>query len=227
VSPAAFTPAQAAGVFRIAAPDILTYMLAPSLLRRLAREAPGIDLQIVQWSHRWREHLESGDIDLTVGQPTGREVGIYSRLLARNTWACVLRRGHPALAGRWTKRRYAALKHLLIGFDGEGGGQVDAALAASGLRRRVALRMPYVVLSPLIVAETDLVLTTARWLAEKLARSARLVIKPPPVELAPVDLPMVWHERSHRDARQRWLRETLLAVAREEGTLPPDNPIGA
>ncbi len=215
VAPSEFQPSQATGTVRIAMPDILTYMVVPRLLRRLANEAPHLDLQVVQWSHRWQEDLESGRVDLTVGQPSGEEAGIYSRLLVRNTWACVLRRGHPALARRWTKESYAALPHLLIDMSGSGGGQVDVALQGSGLRRRVMLRMPYVVLSPLVVAETDLVLTTARWLAETLAQHVDLVVKRPPVDLSPVDLPMAWHERTHRDARQRWFREVLMAVARE------------
>jgi len=215
VAPSAFDPSRATGTLRIAMPDILTYMLVPRLLRRLAKEAPQLDLQIVQWNHRWREDLEGGVVDLTVGQPSGDEAGIYSRLLVRNTWACVLRRGHPALSKRWNKESYAALSHLLIDMSGSGGGQVDVALRAGGLRRRIALRMPYVVLSPLVVAETDLVLTTARWLAEALAKQVDLVVKRPPVELAPVDLPMAWHERTHRDPRQRWFRDTLMSVARE------------
>lgn len=216
VDPTEFDPANATGTFRIAALDILTYMLVPRLLRQIAREAPGVDIQIVQWSHRWREHLEGGEVDLTVGQPAGHEPGIFSHPLVRNTWACVLRRGHPALSGRWTKERFARLPHLLIDVAGKGGGQVDAALAKHGLERRVALRMPYVVLSPLIVAETDLVLTTARWLAETLAARVPLVVKRPPVDLEPVSLPMVWHERTHRDARQRWFRAVLARVAAEQ-----------
>jgi DNA-binding transcriptional LysR family regulator len=80
--------------------------------------------------------------------------------------------------------------------------------------------MPYVILSPLIIAETDLVLTTARWLAEKLAQRAGLVVREPPVDLKPVDIPMVWHERSHRDPRQQWLRAALQQLAVEAGMLP-------
>src|SRR5688572_19457262 len=106
-----FDPATARGTVRIAALDILTYMLVPKLLKILAAEAPHVDVQVVQWSHRWREHLESGEVDITVGQPIGKEPGIYAQLLVRNTWACVLRRGHPALAGRWTKQRFARLSH--------------------------------------------------------------------------------------------------------------------
>ena len=211
-----FDPATATGTVRIAALDILAYMLVPGLLRLLAAEAPHVNIQIVQWNHRWHEHLESGDVDITVGQPIGREPGIYCELLVRNTWACVLRRGHPALTGRWTKERFARLSHLLIDVTGKGGGQVDDALASEGLQRRIGLRMPYVILSPLIVAESDLVLTTARWLAETMAASHPLVVRPPPVELTPVDLPMVWHERTHRDPRQRWVRSLLKRVAREQ-----------
>jgi DNA-binding transcriptional LysR family regulator len=224
VAPHTFDAARATGAVRLAAPDIVAYMLGPALLGRMARDAPGLDLEIVQWSSAWREHLASGEVDLTFGQVRGREPGIYTRLLARNTWACVLRRGHPALRRRWTLETYLDLHHLLIGFTSQGGGQVDDALSLMGRKRRVALRMPYVVLSPLIVAESDLVLTTARWLAEKLARATGLVVRPPPVALRPVDIPMVWHERSHRDPRQRWLRATLEELAREAGMLPARHP---
>jgi len=220
VAPPRFDPARATGRIRLAAPDIVTYMVGPALLRRIADEAPNLDLEIVEWSSAWHEHLASGAVDLTFGQASS-EPGIYSHVLIRNTWACVLRRGHPILRKRWTLDAYLDLSHLLIGFTSHGGGHVDAALALLGRKRRVALRMPYVVLSPLIIAETDLVLTTARWLAEKLARTAELVIKRPPVELEPVDLPMIWHERTHRDPRQRWLRNTLQALAHAAGMSPP------
>jgi len=213
VAPVEFVPANATGRVRIAAPDVLTYMLLPALMRRLSEQAPGLELQVVQWSHRWREHLASGDVDLTIGEPTGDEPGIYTRALVVNTWASVVRTGHPALQEPWTVQSFAALPHLLVSITGDGEGQVDRALAAHGLRRRVAMRIPYAVLSPLIIADTDLVLTTARWLAEKLAHGSGLCVLDTPVELAPVDLPMVWHERVHRDPRHRWVRQLLVDVA--------------
>jgi DNA-binding transcriptional LysR family regulator len=215
VSPESFDPARATGVVRLAAPDIIVYMLGAALLRRLQDDAPGIDLEIVQWSSAWREQLASGDVDLTFGQAAGTERGIYSSLLARNEWATTLRKGHPALRKRWSLDTFLSLRHLMIGFTSHGGGQVDTALAALGRTRRVGMRMPYVVLSPLIVAESDLVLTTARWLAEKLATQVELIVKEPPLKLAPVDLPMVWHERSHRDPKQRWVRTVLTELAQE------------
>jgi DNA-binding transcriptional LysR family regulator len=215
VSPSTFDPALARGAVRLAAPDIVAYMLGPPLLRRLKKDAPNLDVEIVQWSASWRDQLVSGEVDLTFGQPAGNEPGIYSRLVIRNEWATVLRRGHPILRERWGLESYLTLSHLLIAYTSHGGGQVDAALGALGRRRRIGLRIPYVILSPMIIAETDLVLTTARWLALKLASRVELVIKEPPVKLAPVDIPMVWHERANRDPKQRWLRSVLAELASE------------
>jgi DNA-binding transcriptional LysR family regulator len=78
-----FDPSTASGTIRIAALDILTYMLVPPLLVQLSHEAPRLALQVVQWSHRWHEHLESGEVDITIGQPAGAEPGIYSRSSCR------------------------------------------------------------------------------------------------------------------------------------------------
>ncbi|MEM9493785.1 MAG: LysR substrate-binding domain-containing protein, partial [Myxococcota bacterium] len=190
-------------------------MLVPALLRRLAIEAPDLNLSIVQWEPAWREHLERGTIDLTIGAPTGEEPGIYSRLLLENQWTCVLRKGHRALRKRWTPESYASLGHMIVSLSGRGGGQVDRQLEALGLTRRIVLRIPYSTLTPLLVAETELVLTTAHWLAVKLNASGTLAIKRPPFELPPVKLPMVWHERTHRDPQQRWFRTLLAEVAAE------------
>jgi DNA-binding transcriptional LysR family regulator len=223
VAPDSFEPGRASGTVRLALPDIITYMLGPPLLRRLEKEAPNLDLEIVPWSAAWREQLKSGEADLTFGQTGRGDRGIFTKLLVRNEWATILRKGHPALKRPWSLETYCDLRHLMIGFTSQGGGHVDVALDALGKRRRVALRMPYVVLSPLMVADSDLVLTTARWLAEKLAEPVGLVIRKPPHELGltPVDLPMVWHERSHRDPKQRWLRSVLVELAREARMVRP------
>ena len=209
-----FDPSSATGEIRFAAPDIVVLMLVPELLRRLAREAPQLRLRVVDWDYRFIEQLESGDVDLTIGGAEDRP-GLYARLLIENEWACVLRRGHPALKKRWTPRVYAALEHMLVTFSGQGGGHVDEALARMDLSRRIKLHQPYAAISPLLIAETDLVLTTARWLASRLNADKRLVLRRPPVALDAVRLELLWHERSHRDPRQRWVRALLFEVARD------------
>jgi DNA-binding transcriptional LysR family regulator len=214
LSHSGFDPARASGEIRIAAPDIIAYKLLPDVLREMRRRAPELALTILQWSPNWREQLEGGDLSLTIGQPTGNEPGIYQHVLVTTEWVCVLREGHPCLDQPWTRQLYSELPHLMITVSGHGPGQVDDALARHGLTRHVALRMPYTVLSPLVIAESDLVLTTSRWLATKLARQLPLVLREPPVELAPMPLPMVWHERTHREEKARWVRELFIQAGK-------------
>lgn len=211
----AFEPAEATGVVRLAAPDTAALLLVPPLLAALAEEAPGLDLEVVQWQPDFRAQLERGDIDLTVGFPKGDEPQVYARALFAQDWAVVLRRGHPALRKPWTAALFASLEHGFVSFSGRGGGQVDDALALLGRSRRVKVRVPYPLLSPMLAARSDLVVTTVRWLALELAKRHDLVVRKPPIVLARMHVPMVWHERAHNDPRQRWFRDLLARVASE------------
>lgn len=211
--PAAFDPREAEGVIRLAAPDIVALMLVPPLLEALDREAPGLDLEIVQWQADWRAHLERGAIDLTVGFPKGDEPQVYARPLFTQDWAVVLRRGHPALRRPWTPATFASLDHALVTLTGRGAGPIDEALASLDRARRVRVRVPYPLLAPMLAARSDLAVTTVRWLALHLAKGASLVVRRPPLALPPVRVPMVWHERALDDPRQRWFRGVVSAVA--------------
>lgn len=213
--PEAFDPREARGTIRLAAPDIVSWMLVPPLLAALDREAPRVDLEIVQWQADWRTHLERGEIDLTVGFPKGDEPQIYAKPILAQDWAVVLRRGHPALRRPWTPATFAALDHALVTLTGRGAGPVDEALATIDRTRRVRLRVPYPLLAPLLAARSELVVTTVRWLARRLADAHGLVVRRPPIALPLARVPMVWHERSLHDPRQRWFRELLAKVASE------------
>ncbi|MCA9697420.1 MAG: LysR family transcriptional regulator [Myxococcales bacterium] len=229
LQPVEFDPRSATGVLRLSAPDLVTYMLVPPLMRALGEQAPELDVEIVHWSPDWREQLEQGVIDLTVGMPVGDEPNLYTRPLIESHWACLLRGDHPALEQEWTVEVFAALDHLEVTLAGRLGGNIDAALGERGLRRRVALRVPYPVLSPLLIAESDLVLTTNRWVARTFSGLAGLAIRPLPIPAPPLRAPMVWHERSHRDPANCWLRGLLAELVRDIDMreLAPDDQVEA
>lgn len=208
-----FNPADARGTIRLSAPDVVALMLVPPLLQQLATRAPNLDLEVVQWQADWRPHLERGEIDLTVGFPKGDEPGLYATPLLEQDWAVVLRKGHPALLGKWTAEVFASLPHVLVTAAGRGTSIVDAALASHGLARRIHVRVPYPLLAPMLATHSDVVVTTVRFLALQLAQQSEVVVRKPPIPIEPVRVPMVWHERSHRDPRHRWFREQVVAAA--------------
>jgi DNA-binding transcriptional LysR family regulator len=215
-----FDPARAIGTCRIAATDDVALLLVSRLLPRMQAEAPGLAIVIVPWTADWHRRLVAGDVTLTFGVPHGHESDVRSRELFRDRWVSVLRADHPALAKPWTARRFAALDHMLFTVDGGGPGQVDDALAALGLSRRVALRVPWGALMPVLVSQTDLVCTTSWQVATQLARVVPLELREPPVPLPPLRFPMVWHERDHHDPQHAWLRGMIVSAAQDLPTPP-------
>lgn len=211
-TPQEFDPSTASGSIRLAAPDVVSFMIVPELLRRLAKYSPGLALEVMPWRPEWRAELERGDIDLTIGIPKGDEPQIHTRNLFEQDWAVVLRSKHPVLKKRWTPQLYASLDHVMISLTGRGGSPIDECLTALQLSRRVALRVPCPLLAPLLIGETDLVFTTVRWLALRLAQTADLEVRRPPFSVPRARVPMLWHERAGADPKHRWFREQVLAV---------------
>ena len=209
-----FEPSTAKHLFRLATEDFGAMLLAPPLLRALRIEAPGIDLDMAP---RPRDvtlaGLENREIDLAIAVVGALPASLRRQRLLREQFACVVRRGHPRINKRLTLKQYVELPHALIGVGDPGRTVVDAALDEHGLSRRVVLRVGHFLVAPLIVAESDLVLTLPRRLAERFVRMAPLALFPPPVELEGFALHAVWHERRQREPAHRFLRELVARVS--------------
>lgn len=218
VRPPGFDPATLTGTARIAMPDYLSVLLLPALLRRLEREAPGLDVALVPARGSTPAELESGELDLAVGNFPKVPAGFYGSVLLTDGFACVMRRGHPALREPLTLDRYSVLRHALITVrDDRSPGPVDEALEPLGLTRRIAVRVPNFLAAPMIVAETDLIITLPRQLAHWLAGRAALEVVEPPLDLGRFTIRTLWHERRREDAEHAWLRATLATASERTG----------
>ncbi len=210
----AFEPASAEGTLRVACEDFGTMLFAPGLFRRLRARAPSLNLDIGAYRRdRVIAGLEDKSLDLAIGVYTDLPASIRMRRLLQPDFVCVVRRGHPRIRKRLTLKQYAELPHALIGIGDPGPTFVDEALAEQGLTRRVALRIGHFLAAPLVVAETDLVLTLPRQLGERIAQMAPLTLHEPPVLLDPFPLSAIWHERRQREPAHRFLRELVAETA--------------
>lgn len=237
--PAAFDPRSAQRTFTLASIDLFDLLVLPQLLRRVRREAPGIDLSVVPAADRLlSERLATGEIDLALTVQThvadepiaATGAGLLQTTLFRDGLVCLVRAGHPALqAARSGTRRKAAslsletyvmLAHVLVSPRGRGPGMVDEALAQRGLKRRIALRVPNFYSALAIVAESDLVLTAPAPLAS-LASSSKVVTLPTPLPLPQHSVNLVWHERFGHEPGLCWLRERTIEAARTLQTKAP------
>jgi DNA-binding transcriptional LysR family regulator len=208
-----FDPATARRRFTIGASDYLQALMIGPLLRKLAAQAPQIDLTIVVFPNL-EELLESGAIDLvlTVDNQTPRAA--KRETLFAEGFTCMVRRGHPEIKQRLSLKRYLAQRHLVIAPSGTPGSLVDTALERRGLERRVALRVTNFLIAPVVVSETDLINTMPTRLARHLAKTYPLRLFPPPLELPHFEYCMSWHPRLDGDPSQRWLREFVASVTK-------------
>lgn len=209
-------PATASRSFRVATGDYVSVRLLPPLLERLGRDAPRVDLDIRAADlQRNSAQLETGELDLLVALDDVDAPGLRRRALLHDRFACLVRAGHPQVADGLDLDLYCRLPHVLIAPRGDSGSFVDSALAAMGRRRRVALRVPYFLVAPLVVARSDMVLTAPVLLARELAAHYPLQIVPAPLDLPGFTLHLVWHERFEDDPGHRWLRDAMVAVGRD------------
>ncbi|MEZ4336968.1 MAG: LysR family transcriptional regulator [Sandaracinaceae bacterium] len=210
-----FDPKTSEQLYTLATEDFISTFVVPPLLARLRDEAPRTDLDVGSRSRRdVLAGLEQSELDLAIGVYRNPPASMRVSTLFEERYACIVRRGHPRVRRRLTKKQYLELPHAIIAVGERGGGPVDAALAEMGERRRVLLRVGHFLAAPLIVARTDLVLTLPERLATMLAAMAPLDVHPPPIELEGFSVIQMWHERRQRDPAHVFLRRLVADVAR-------------
>jgi DNA-binding transcriptional LysR family regulator len=206
-----FEPARAERSFRLVASDYLQRVLLPELVARLREEAPGVDLRLLPVVPDVAAALADDSADLALGVSFSAPERLKMRALCSDRFVCVSRPeswrcGDDVAA-------WAALPHALVAPGLAVGSAVDRALAERGLRRRIVITMPHFLAALAVVAASDLVVTLPERLARALAPPG-LLIRPPPVPLAPLELVSLWHPRVHADPTHRWLRELVVRAAR-------------
>ncbi len=212
-----FDPLTVRRRFSMVTSDSFALFFLPVLIKTLSEVAPGVDIDVRPAEVEGLAHqLESGEVQLGVvaypdDQPSLRCVALY-----RETFACAVRNGHPAISSALDLETYVRLSHLLISPRGKGPSLVDTALAARGLTRRVGLRIPFFGAAAPLVAGTDLIVTAPRRLLSDAAASYGLHVLEPPVDLPDFSVVLLWHERYENDPALAWLRGLIQRLVQEE-----------
>ncbi len=208
-----FDPSALKRVFRLAAADAQTILLAPGLVSRLAVEAPNVDLRFEPIGRDIIARMEQGFVDLCFATAaTPLPPGAFSEPLASDRLALVMRRGHPAANRNWSLGDYALYPHATVAFFGDGVSEIDAALAAAGVERRIALTTPHFMATIAAVAASDMVTTISWAFARRFAEPLGLVLRPTPLPDA-LDITVVALRLRAADSTLQWFRRVLREEA--------------
>jgi DNA-binding transcriptional LysR family regulator len=217
-----FDPRTARRSFKIGAPDALAAVFLGPLVSRLAGDAPGIDIRLLQLMPQhpgratrqvWQDTLTELDahrLDIAV-LPIGTLPSRYvERLLFEEDFVIAMRKGHP-LVRTLTLTSYVKAQHLLVSAIGDALGIVDIRLAEQGHSRRVALTVPNFMMALAQLAESDLIATLPRHLVAQHAKRFHLVARPMPFRWTADSVRIVTSRAAMADAGIVWLFEILTS----------------
>lgn len=217
--PAKFEPATSNRTFRLAMIDYAEMRLLGPLLELVVRQAPGVQVQVRRLERIFippEPELRAGSFDVAIGffpDASAVESDTHVQDLFAEENVCIARRGHPLLRRGLRAKEFAAAPQVGIFYRAETRGLVDARLAEEGLKRRLSATTPHFLTVPHVVATSDLVACVPRGLAERFRKWLSIEIREMPVSLPPFHLRLAWHEHTHRDAGQQWLRGQIVESA--------------
>ena len=206
-----FDPARARTVFTVSMRDPMEVLILPKLMKRLARDAPGIDLRTVQMRRRSVENgLADGTLDAAFDVALPLSERIHRQRISADRFVVAARKGHPRVRPGFTLATYLAEKHVMVTSRRRGPGAEDIELGQHGQRRHVSLRCRNYLAAIQVVAGSDLVLTMTARYASLLGAASGVRVLAMPLRMPTLDLFLYWHDRVHNDPANRWLRLQLV-----------------
>ncbi|MEZ7216510.1 LysR family transcriptional regulator [Klebsiella spallanzanii] len=215
LQPAVFEPLNADFTWTIAATDYALKAVIVPFIAALKPLAPGIRVRIIPESPATLfAQTERGEVDTALLTPHSTPPDLHSRALYQEEYVCLMRADHPQAAAPLTLDLFCELEHVLVSWQGDSfRGVTDDALATLGRSRRVGLSVSSFLVLPEVLAVSDMIAVVPRRLAKM---ASGMKIAPPPLAIPGFTKSMAWHERSHRDPAQQWLRELLHQTAQQE-----------
>jgi DNA-binding transcriptional LysR family regulator len=213
-----FDPRTASATIRIGASDYNCSLLIPDLLARIRALAPGMVVSVRPLVRRQAaEALAAGDLDIAIGYFWGRTPGLTVEPLFEEDYAAVLRKDHRALQkNNLTLAAYLGADHILVSYDGDVRGVVDATLANMGKSRRVAATVPFFLSAFAMVARTDLIVTVPSRVAVAYAPRFGLTFTTPPLPIRRFRVAQAWHQRQAEAPIREWTSEQVRSIGRLE-----------
>lgn len=221
-----FDPKTTTRPFTLALSDVGEMAFLPRVASAMRTQAPAAAIRGVSVPPaRLAHELEKGDIDLAVGYfPALASKNFRQRRVSTHQFACLMRAGHPRRADRLLRADFLAAEHMVVREDGRSQEVLERFLRRHRIRRKVAVFASHFLSVPFVVARSDMIATVPYAVAmEFAAMSPLLSIALPPFDITGFDLKVHWHRRFDNEPRNRWLREQLATLFRDDRsmTIPP------
>jgi DNA-binding transcriptional LysR family regulator len=202
-------------VFRIIVIDPLEPIMMPPVVRTIADQAPGIEIECVQANSNFADAIRAGEIDLACMVFPVDTTDLVIKALGPTDLVIVSRRDHPDIRKPLDAQTLLGLPQIVVGRELRGLTGIEKNLVAQNIKRRTPYAAAKIWSVPAMVQQTDLVSFLPRRFAEHVAPAFNLDIHELPMAMTDQQGYIMWHVNSEHDPGHRWLRESLIAAIAE------------
>jgi DNA-binding transcriptional LysR family regulator len=212
---APFDPAQLRRTFRLAAHDLAVLLVLAPIMPELLATAPGVNLRLHPVNTATViDELDRGHVDLALVAFGNVPKRLQKIPLYKERFVAVARRNHPKLEnGRMSLDAFVSLPHALVSWSGDAHGQVDDALEAQGLSRRIALTVTHFLALPFVIGSSDMICVMPCRAAMQMAETAELTLFPLPVKVDPYTSYIVLPQQLAAQPDMAWFCKLLCKPA--------------
>ncbi|AWY00440.1 LysR family transcriptional regulator [Marinomonas primoryensis] len=212
-------------VFRIMASDYAEATLIPPLMKKLQDEAPNVILDVMNPSDVSFHDVEKGKVDLVINRFETLPQSFHQKSVWVDRFSCLV----PAdsdIAKNFSLETYLASRHVWVSKTGFGVGVgiqpeevqklgwVDGSLADLGFKRNIRLFTRNYNVAMRATEQLGLIATLPSLATRLMKDNNRVVVLPPPFDIPPVELKMLWSPLLQHDPGHIWIRSTIAGCAK-------------
>ena len=216
---AKFDPAAAERTFTFLGSDIISTLVMPLLSERIAAQAPGIRLRLIDLGAGEMQKLLRDDaVDIAFNLPYAMPEWISRQSVYAIRFAVIASPHNGAIRSAGIKpgstlplELFCKLPHAIRSSDSTMRGVVDDALQKLGHTRNVVLALPHFHAVAAAVARGHLIASVPTVFAEGVKESDLVIFKPP-LAIQAGELCMYWHKRHDQNPAIRWMCQQMSQV---------------
>jgi DNA-binding transcriptional LysR family regulator len=222
-----FDPRTSDRMFHLISTDIAQFTVLPVLVNKLATLAPSVRIDLNLLTRRSPRQLESGEANLAIGLIPQMGAGFCQQKLFSGEFLCAVRTRHPRIRSALTLKQFQEEAHLSVTTLGTGYETLEKSIESQHIQRNIGMRVPSFLGVTAIIEVTDYVVIVPQRFGRVLAERGGLKLFPLPFPFPAYNVTQNWHERYTHDPAQRWFRNVILTMFREEPArvLLPSTPV--
>lgn len=221
----AFNPVTTRRRFRLAMSDYVAVTIFPMVLKRVLAATPGMVCDIHPLDDSAFAGLETGDLDMSILPSFWRErevqrpEGVRSAPLYDDDFVCAI---DPIVHtfDEMTLERYLTLPHSAVRMAGGHRTIIDDAWDVNRISPRVAVTTTSYSNVMFVIPGTPMIATVQRRLARLFEGLVPIRFLECPISIGPLNQELSWHSRNDDDPAHAYLRDQLMAAAREMDAPP-------